>query len=264
MTCLLALLLFSMAMRPFEGQRPLAVQGALDSELQPLLEAIGRPPVKPIGPWSFWEGTIGSRPVVVSRTEVGLVNAAVATTLLIQHYSPEVIVNQGTAGAANPELKINDIVVGRASVPYGAFRSERRLKGQGVDLQSWQPLPMRLRQGEERVAFNRFLSDPDLVELARQTTYDRGRVVVGVVGSADQYNREIDKLLWARELYGIDSEDMESAAVAQVAQALGVKFLPVRIISDSEFLGGDLYPETGALCARFVVDLLRRLAGPKR
>ncbi|MFQ5792845.1 MAG: adenosine deaminase, partial [Acidobacteriota bacterium] len=67
--------------------------------------------------------------------------------------------------------------------------------------------------------------------------------------------------LWARNVFGIDSEDMESAAVAQVSRSFGVPFVPVRIISNSELLGAEFQVETGAVCARFVLRFLEAFVG---
>jgi adenosylhomocysteine nucleosidase len=80
------------------------------------------------------------------------------------------------------------------------------------------------------------------------------------VGSADQWNREIDKLLWAHDALGIDSEDMESAAVHQVAHIAGVPFLAVRIISNTEHHDEAFRPELGSTCAAFVVEVVKALA----
>jgi adenosylhomocysteine nucleosidase len=239
---------------------PLAVQGAVDTELQPLLEAIGRPTPRTIGGYTFWEGALGERRLIVSRTEVGIAHAAAATALLIREYRPDMVINQGTAGAVNPELDVGDIILGSASVPFGAVRTPHRDQGNGVNLDAWSPLPRQLRRGKDRIPFERFPSDEKLLALAQTIPYQNGRAVVGVVGSADQWNREIDKLAWASKTFGIDSEDMESAAAAQVCRQFDVRFLPVRIISNSEFLGKDFQVETGAICARFVLDLLKALA----
>lgn len=239
---------------------PLAVQGAIDSEIQPFLEALGHPPPRVIAGYSFWEGDLGPRRLVLSRTGVGMVNAAAATTILIREYRPELIVNQGTAGAMSDELEIGDIVIGAASAPYGAVRSSHRPRGAGVDLRGWEPMPRTLQVGEERIDFDRFPSDSDVVEMALTIPYEGGRLVVGVIGSGDQWNRELDKIDWARRVFGIESEDMESAAVAQVAQAFGVRFLAVRIISNSEMRDPVFHEQTGADCARFVLELLRRLS----
>jgi adenosylhomocysteine nucleosidase len=245
---------------PATESGPIAVQGAVDTEIGPLLEAVGNPQPRIIDGFSFWEGTVGGRRVVVSRTEVGMVNAAVATTLLVREYAPALIINQGTAGAVDPELHVGDIVLGAASAPFGSIRTAPRKKGEGVDLDHWEILPRLLRVGEERVRFTRFDADPGLLAEAAATPYEGGRIIQGIVGSGDEWNREVDKLLWAQKTYGIASEDMESASAHQVAHLYGVPFLAVRIISNSEHHDPEFRPEVGATCASYVVSLVKRLA----
>ena len=95
-------MLFSFLLVAALLQAPVAVQGAVDTELGPLIEALGNPEPRDIHGFRFWEGTIDGTPVVVSRTEVGMVHAAIATTILIREYEPRIILNQGTAGGVNP------------------------------------------------------------------------------------------------------------------------------------------------------------------
>src|SRR5262249_49044408 len=87
----------------------IAVQGALDSELQPLLAALEGKEQIQIAAWTFWRGRIGAKRVVVSRTEVGPINAAAATTLAIVNFKPKLIINQGTAGGDKHQLEDFDI-----------------------------------------------------------------------------------------------------------------------------------------------------------
>jgi adenosylhomocysteine nucleosidase len=240
----------------------IVIQGAVDSELQPLLAALeGREQIQ-IAAWTFWRGRLGGKSVVVSRTEVGSMNAATATTLAIVNFHPRLIINQGTAGAADPELKVFDIVVGEASVDYGAFRSTHADAGAGVDLARWSPMPHRIRlDGKERVEFKNFPGDAQAMEAALATPSPRGRVVKGVIGSAFEFNREVDRLTWMRKTYGVSSEDMESAFAAGTAAGFKTPFLAIRIISDSEFHAPDFQAIAGEYCAAFVVELVRTMAG---
>ncbi len=147
----------------------IVVQGAVDTELQPLLGALEGRELIQIAAWTFWRGRIAGKSVVVSRTEVGPVNASAATTLAIVNFRPRLIINQGTAGAADPSLSVFDIVIGEATVDYGAFRSAPADAGAGVDLSRWTPMPHRLRlDGKDRVAFDRFAGDP--AAAARRST----------------------------------------------------------------------------------------------
>jgi adenosylhomocysteine nucleosidase len=238
----------------------IVVQGAVDTELQPLIAALaGREQVQ-IAAWTFWRGRFAGKTVVVSRTEVGPVNASTATTLAIVNFHPRLIINQGTAGAASPELRLFDIVVGEATVDYGAFRSAPAGAGAGVDLSRWAPMPHRLRlDGKERVAFDRFPGDPAAVAAALAVPNPRGRVMKGVIGSAFEFNREVDRLVWMNRTYGVVSEDMESATAAGTAAGFKTPFVAIRIISDSEFHAAEFQPIAGEYCAAFVLELIKRL-----
>ena len=238
----------------------IVVQGAVDSELQPLLGALeGREQIQ-IGAWTFWRGRIAGKTVVVSRTEVGSVNASTATTLAIVNFRPRLIINQGTAGAAIPDLKLFDIVVGEATVDYGAFRSRSRAtRAPAWTCRGGRRCPTGFAwTGSERVAFDRFPGDPAAVDAALTVTNPRGRVVKGIIGTAFEFNREVDRLVWMNKTYGVVSEDMESAYAAGTAAGFRTPFVAIRIISDSDFLGTEFQPIAGEYCAAFVLELIKR------
>jgi len=241
----------------------IVVQGAVDTELQPLLAALAGKEQIQIAAWTFWRGRIAGKTVIVSRTEVGPVNATAATTLAIRTFRPRLIINQGTAGAATPDLRVFDIVVGEATVDYGAFRSTPAGAGAGVDLSRWTPMPHRLRlDGQERVAFDRFPGDRAAVAAALEIPNPHGRVTKGIIGTAFEFNREVDRLVWMNKTYGVVSEDMESAFAAATAAGFKTPFVAIRIISDSEFQAAEFQPVAGEYCAAFVLDFVRKIARP--
>jgi len=82
----------------------------------------------------------------------------------------------------------------------------------------------------------------------------------GTIGSALQYNREVDRVVWLRQTYGTDSEDQESAYAAGVAVAMQRPFLSVRVISDSVFTDPVLDKSLGRLSAEFVLALIELIA----
>ena len=61
----------------------------------------------------FVRGTLDGYPVIVSRTEQGISNAAVTTALAMQNFDPIAVINQGTAGGYDPDLHTFDIVLAR-------------------------------------------------------------------------------------------------------------------------------------------------------
>ncbi len=259
---LVALLLAGCGNPPANAIRAdLLVQGAEMTELEPLLQGLKDRKEVRIGAWHFWEGTMEDKRVVVSLTEVGPMNASVATTLGIQRWQPRVILNQGTSGAHDPRLQVHDIVLGIRNVEFGAFKTLPARRGEGSSLERMQPTTTKLRLGkvDNRVPFREFPGSMDLAQQALNVKYEHGRVLTGVVGSAHQWNREIDRLEWLRATYHTDTEDMESAYVAAVAYAFQVPFLSFRIVSDNEFHSPEFIQETGRECAEFVRDFILAL-----
>ncbi len=153
----------------FAQTQPILVQGAMDIETSTLVEALDDAKETTVGSWTFWQGEIDGYPVVVSRTEVGLANAAASTTIAIEHFNPKYIINQGTSGGHDPELYRGDIVVGEASFNMGSYKSEFTEKGKGIDPTKWQnfDVTMRLRENGEFVEHKQFKADPARVETAK-------------------------------------------------------------------------------------------------
>lgn len=238
----------------------LLVQGALDSELQPLLSALeGRREVQ-IEAWTFWTGRLAGKHVVISRTEVGPLNAAAATALGISRFRPRAIINQGTAGGHNRELKLWDIVIGQRTTDVSGLGQLHGEAGTGVRTARWWPVHNRLRlEGREPRTLKNFSGHPRLVEAAAKVPYARGRVVEGNIGSAFRFTRELDYLDWLRRVYGTDCEDMESAHAGGVATAMRTPFVAVRIISNTEWEHPNYERIAGQYCAEFVLALARAL-----
>ena len=67
---------------------------------------------------TFNFGRLCDKDVVVVVCGVGKVNAAMCATVMIERFSPDVIVNSGVAGAVSPLVKVGDIVVATKSVEH--------------------------------------------------------------------------------------------------------------------------------------------------
>ena len=133
-----------------------------------LVDALADRAERRVQGWTFWTGTLDGYPVVVSKTQKGMANAAAATALAIAEFQPRAIVNQGTAGGHAPDLQVSDIVIGTASVNIGAFKTGARRLGDGSDFTEWRPLDLLRTEGsagEDPNAWvmRRFLADPALL-----------------------------------------------------------------------------------------------------
>jgi adenosylhomocysteine nucleosidase len=145
-------------------------------------------------------------------------------------------------------------------VDYGAHTSEHADAGSGVHPARWKPDPHRLRlDGQQLTPFPSFTGDASAMQTATAVRNPRGRVLRGTIGSAYQFNREMDMIAAIHESFGTDSEDMESAYAHGAAVGLHTPFLAIRMISDSEYTHPRFERVAGQYCAEFVVDLIRKL-----
>jgi adenosylhomocysteine nucleosidase len=249
---------------PPPAPRPVVVQGAMDVEVQRLATSLENPKEEKIQGWTFWSGTVDGYPVVVSKTLKGMSNAAAATALAAQLYRPVAIINQGTSGGHQPDLHVYDIVLGAQAVNLGSFKTGYRPRGKGSALGEWVPLDLNRTEGSagenpDAHRMRRFSGDEGLLAAARSVrgSYQKGRVVEGVIGSADVWNSEIDRILRFHEQYGTAVEEMETASAAQIAALNEIPFLGIRVLSNN-ITNDDKYdPRTGEACQDYVQDVVK-------
>ena len=163
----------------------------------------------------FTEGKIGNVEVVLAKSGIGKVCAAVGTMEMIQRYSPNVIVNTGVAGGIDPLTEVMDIVVGENMVYHDVWC------GEGNEYGQVQGLPAR------------YVSDKALCKLALSVEHD-GNVYGGLICSGDKFITNKEELVEIKKRFpeGL-AVDMESCAIAHVCYMCGVPFLSYRIISDT-------------------------------
>ena len=115
----------------------IAIICALDKELQFYYESLKEKTTHSIMGYDFIEGIINDNKVVIVKSGIGKMAAAVVTTLLIEHFKPSLVINSGIAGGYNKNLKPLDILVVNKigcydidmrldGLPFGTFDENRR------------------------------------------------------------------------------------------------------------------------------------------
>ena len=84
---------------------------AMEEELRTLVENLDNAGKITRHGYVFHTGSIGRHEVVLVQSGIGKVMSAMAVTLLVEVFSVDGIINTGSAGAVNHELKIGDVVV---------------------------------------------------------------------------------------------------------------------------------------------------------
>ena len=238
------------------------IQGPMPIEAERLAARLENVEREETGNFIFYIGTLAGHTVVVAKTSKGMENAAAATAVGIERYRPAAVINQGTAGGHDPALQVGDIVLGARVTNIGNLKTADRPAGAGSDPFAWKPMDVMASEGSagedknaERIRC--YEADPALLAAGRSVKdrYTRGRGVEGVIGSANVWNNELDRIAWFHQRYGTSVEEMEGAAAAQICAAYGVPFLCVRVLSNNKTNGGAYDPTTAADCQRFVLEL---------
>jgi adenosylhomocysteine nucleosidase len=222
------------------GPRPLAVLGAMNREVTLLKTMLTHASIQEIEGMTFVTGRLDGRPIVVAWTGVGKVNAAMTTTLLLEHFRPTQVVFTGVAGAVDPNLEPGDIMIARQT----AYHDMGTLSPTGLEYGGVRNPLTKDPTSDPNPVF--FPADPALLtaaERAAQTlTLDRSalrpgerpaKVVVGTVVTGDTFVASREKCAALRRSLGASAVEMEGAAVAQLCFQRHIGCLIIRSISDS-------------------------------
>ncbi|SFO00332.1 adenosylhomocysteine nucleosidase [Formivibrio citricus] len=196
----------------------IVILGAMESEISEFLSCMQNRQTCNWNGFEHHRGTIDGHEVLVSRSGVGKVKAAMMTQHLIDDYKPRAILFTGLAGSLRPHIAIGDTLVARDLVQHDMDTSGIGYPRGQIPFTDWRFLP----------------ADPCLLEIASGFTPQQGSLHIGRICTGDQFitHREMDSHAHLTgELEG-DGVEMEGASVAQVCAINKVPCLVARTISD--------------------------------
>lgn len=239
-------------------KRPILIVGAMTSEINYLVEKIENCKIIEKIVYKFYEGTINDYPVVLVKTNIGLVNASSAVTLAIEKYNPILILNEGTAGGITEDRHKLDIIIGTEVFNINSYRTPYKELGEGTDSREWELMMFTDGSFDQKTIFK---SDKTLAQIAYslKDEYTHGKVYEGIIGSGDVWNREKDKLKYLDEVHNVSCEDMESIAIYTVAKNYNIPVVAIKIMSDNELLGEDYEPKVGLYAQEFCYKVIQKL-----
>lgn len=187
----------------------IAIIVAMDKELNLLLPLIDNAATVTVNDTAFHTGRIGRHDVVVLRSGIGKVNAAVATLTLIENFHPSLVINTGVAGGTG-SAQVLDVVIPARIAYHDVWCGPDTVWGQAAGSPKYFicPLPSEL-----------------VTKLGAKT---------GLLASGDIFVSRAEEVEHILELYpDAVAVDMESAAIAQVCHIKNVPFVCIRVISDT-------------------------------
>lgn len=197
----------------------IGIIGAMDEEVAELKRDMEVKSTTTMASMEFLEGTILGKDVVIVRSGIGKVNAAVCAEILAGIFHVDALINTGIAGSLNAKIDIGDIVISS-----DVLHHDMDATGFGYPVGQ---IP--------RMDVLSFTADDTLIHLAKKVCEQvnpeihthTGRIVSGDQFISDKSVKE--KIIANFEGY---CTEMEGAAIAQTAYLNQIPFVILRAISD--------------------------------
>lgn len=196
----------------------IGIIGAMDEEIIILKEKLKNINTTVIAGCEFYQGQLNGKEVILTKSGIGKVAASIATTLLLEHFKPDSIINTGSAGGYDKNLNVGDIVISTEvrfhDVDLTAF---------GYEIGQMAQLPPA------------FIADKKLIDIAQNAaeTIKDLNIIQGLICTGDIFMADPKKTEIARNNFPTMAAcEMEAAAIAQVCFQFNVPFVIIRSLSD--------------------------------
>ncbi|WP_299738592.1 5'-methylthioadenosine/S-adenosylhomocysteine nucleosidase [uncultured Rossellomorea sp.] len=196
----------------------IAIIGAMEEEVALLRENISNPVVETIAGCEYTSGMMKDKEVILLRSGIGKVNAAMSTAVLLQHFKPDCIINTGSAGGFDPSLNVGDVVI------------STEVRHHDVDVTAFG-----YEYGQVPQLPAAFTADEKLMKTAIASVKELGdaQVVSGLIATGDSFMNDLVRVEAIRDKFtDLQAVEMEAAAIAQVAHQFHVPFVIIRSLSD--------------------------------
>ncbi|MBR6404182.1 MAG: 5'-methylthioadenosine/adenosylhomocysteine nucleosidase [Eubacterium sp.] len=210
----------------------IGIIGAMDKEVNDLKALMNESSVtvKTVAGMEFWSGNLEGHEVVLVRSGIGKVNAAVASSILADSFKVRAIINTGIAGSLDADIDIGDIVLAT-----DALEHDMDVTGLGYE---------RGVVPDQEISI--YKADDELRKAAKEVCEKVNpdiKVFEGRVISGDQFiSRKDVKDDLVSTFKGMCTE-MEGAAIAHTCWLYNIPYLVIRSISDKADDSADMdYP----------------------
>lgn len=195
----------------------IGIIGAMDEEIALLQKQIKNQTIETVANTMYIKGTLETKEVVLVKSGIGKVNAAMTTAILMEKYQPTFVINTGSAGGFSEALKVGDVVISDAVVHHD------------VDVTAFDYVHGQVPQMPAT-----FKADKTLVRQVRIILKEMEiGSEIGLIATGDSFMNDQTKVQMVRELFPtMIACEMEAAAIAQVCYQYNVPFVVIRALSD--------------------------------
>ena len=196
----------------------IGVIGAMEEEVELLRKQLANTSVREIANSEFTTGTYKGQELILLKSGIGKVNAAMTTTILMQEFKPDLVLNVGSAGGFDEELEVGAVVISdevrHHDVDATVF---------GYELGQVPQMPAA------------YIANKELIELAVQAVEEIGehQHAVGLIATGDSFMSDPERVALVKQQFpAMKAAEMEAAAVAQVCFQYDTAFVVIRALSD--------------------------------
>lgn len=196
----------------------IAVIGAMEEEVELLRNAVENSSTIEIANSEFTTGTYKNHEIILLKSGIGKVNAAMSTAILLNEYKPDYVINTGSAGGYDPQLEVGAIVI------------SDEVRHHDVDVTAFG-----YEMGQVPQMPPAFKSDERLMKLAEDAVNEIGehQASTGLIATGDTFMHNPERVELVRTYFpSMKACEMEAAAVAQVCHQFSVPFVVIRALSD--------------------------------
>ena len=197
----------------------IGIIGAMDEEVEQIVAVMDIEREETKAQMTFKAGKLAGKDVVIVRSGIGKVNAAVCTQILVDDFGVDYVINTGIAGSLKNEINIADIVISDDVLHHD------------MDATGFGYAPGQI----PRMDTLSFKADAKLIELAKEScakVVPQIGVHVGRVVSGDQFVSDGNVKARLVKMFDPYCTEMEGAAIAQAAWLNQIPFVIIRAISD--------------------------------
>ncbi|EGR2796464.1 5'-methylthioadenosine/S-adenosylhomocysteine nucleosidase [Vibrio navarrensis] len=192
--------------------------GAMQQEVAILKDALQNAKTASKAGCTFYSGQINGVEVVLLQSGIGKVAAAIGTTILLDEYQPDVVINTGSAGGFDASLNLGDVVISSEVRHHDA---DVTAFGYEIGQMAGQPAA--------------FEADEKLMSLAEKALaqMEGQHAVRGLICTGDAFVCTAERQAFIRSHFpNVIAVEMEASAIAQTCHQFKVPFVVVRAISD--------------------------------